>query len=62
MTRRDSKLAQAIGSPTRELLSVSQSLEAYLDEFNDVDIATLITFFTLLDSWDREERNAKNVQ
>ena len=62
MSRRDAKHASAI-STTRSELPVSETLKFQTDEFNEVDIATLISFFKLLDKWDREvQRNAKNMQ
>ena len=48
---------------SREIASVSESAQTFVDELNDVDIAMLISFFKLLDTWDREvKRNAKSVQ
>ncbi len=60
MTRRDAKLASAISTTRSELPVVFQTLKFQTDELNDVDIAALVSFFKLLDKWDREvERNAK---
>jgi hypothetical protein len=62
MSRRDAKHGSAI-SPTRsELPVVSETLKFQTDEPNEVDIAALVSFFKLIDKWDREvERNAKAV-
>ena len=61
MTRQDAKHASAI-STTRSELPVPETLKFQTDEFNEVDIAELVSFFKLLDKWDREvERNAKAV-
>ncbi len=60
MTRRDAKHASAISTTRSELPVVSETLKFQTDELNDVDIAALVSFFKLLDKWDREvERNAK---
>jgi hypothetical protein len=61
--RLDAKHAQVINSVSRNTTDGSESAQTYSDELNDVDIAMLISFFKLLDTWDREvERNVKSVQ
>jgi hypothetical protein len=63
ITRTSANHAGAISGMSREVASVAESARTYSDELNDVDIAMLISFFKLLDSWDREvKRNAKSVQ
>ena len=45
---------------TRTLSTSEMSASQYADQLDDTDIAVLISFFKLLDSWDRErERYAK---
>ena len=45
---------------TRTLSTSEMSASQYADQLDDSDIAVLVSFFKLLDSWDRErERNAK---
>ncbi|PYV77219.1 MAG: hypothetical protein DMG97_02235 [Acidobacteria bacterium] len=57
MTRRDAGQAAAIKT---DELAVSEDRAAQINELNDCDIAALVSFFKLLDSWDREaKRNAK---
>jgi hypothetical protein len=57
MTRRDAQHAQEI-SCTR--FAASQDCEVQIDNLDECDIAALVSFFKLLDTWDREkERNAK---
>ena len=45
---------------TRTLSTSEMSASQCADQLDDNDIAVLVSFFKLLDSWDRErERNAK---
>jgi hypothetical protein len=63
MTRKNADRARATASMSRDIASISESAQTCSDEHNDVDITVLISFFKLLDRWDREaERNAKSVQ
>jgi len=53
LTRRDEQQTQTVSS--RELAASKRC-----DEIDESDLAALVSFFKLLDSWDRErERNAK---
>jgi hypothetical protein len=57
MTRRDAQHAQEI---SRTRFAASQDCELQIDDLDECDIAALVSFFNLLDTWDREkERNAK---
>ena len=45
---------------TRTLSTSEMSASQCADQLDDSDIAVLVSFFKLLDTWDREkERNAK---
>jgi len=60
MTRRDAKHARAISSEDVELPAVSELRETQIHELDDSAVSMLLSFFKLLDRWDREvERNAK---
>jgi len=60
MTRRDPKHARAISSEDVELPAVSELRETQIHELDDSAVSMLLSFFKLLDRWDREvERNAK---
>ncbi len=60
MTRQDAKRARAISSKHVELPAVSELLESQIHELDDFAVSMLLSFFKLLDGWDREvERNAK---
>jgi hypothetical protein len=60
MTRRDAKHARAINGSICELPAVSELREAQIHELDEFTVSLLLSFFKLLDRWDREvERNAE---
>ena len=57
MSRRDATRAIAENES-----AVAESLDTQISELSEFDLAKLISFFRLLDKWDREvERNAKTM-
>jgi hypothetical protein len=60
MTRRDAKHVRAISSSICELPAVSELQQAQIHELDDFAVSLLLSFFKLLDRWDREvEHNAE---
>jgi hypothetical protein len=60
MTRREANHARAINGSICELPAVSELREAQTNELDDFAVSLLLSFFKLLDRWDREvEHNAE---
>lgn len=62
MKQRDAKAAQTINLVADEPPAIAMAHEVSIDALADIDIKTLVSFFKLLDRWDRErQRNAKTM-
>lgn len=62
MIRRNASREQLIGTLGNEQFGVKDSLEIRSSELSDLDVLILISFFKVLDTWDREvQHNAKTV-